>query len=103
MPYKFFISGVEVTCDTLEEVVAAVRGGSPSMETAPTATALEKLPTDPPKPAKGTQGRGPQKAWAEAEAYAAKHNMTKFEARAILKAKKTAAVNAAMKALQGNE
>lgn len=98
MPYKFFISGIEVTCDTLEEVVAAVRGAS---NTPPVATAFEKLPpSEPPPPAKGTQGRGPLKAWAEAEAYAAKHNLTKFEARAILKAKKTAAVNAAMKAIE---
>jgi hypothetical protein len=104
MAYKFVIQGVEVTCDTLEEVIAAVRGPALVPPTEINAvSAIEKLPLKEQQPAvKGTQGRGPKRAWDEAEEYARKNNLTKFEARAILKAKKTAVLAAAMKTLEGN-
>jgi ribosomal protein S24E len=90
MSYKFVVNGTEIACDTLAELKAALNGYEQVQEAVPVVQ-------------KGSQGSGPRRAWAEAEIYGACHGKSKFEARAILKARKDAAIASAMKFLSSSK
>lgn len=85
--------------EDVEEARTALIQAEATVSLARHALSQAKMANKQAPQAKGTQGRGPTKAWAEAEAYGLKHGLTKFEARAILKSKKTAAVNSALKSM----
>ena len=81
MPYHFTLFGVEVTCDDVEELAAALRmGAEPSSKNHRRPAATESAP--------GRQGSGPKRAWAEAREYAAAHGVDVYEARRILSEKR---------------
>ena len=93
MPYRFSLNGLDVQCDTLEELHAASKlptfgpaSPSPSGETKVrrNAEVLQK------------QGSGPRKSWVAAEAYAKKHGITRNEARSILAAEKKKRIEQAL-------
>jgi len=71
MSYRFVLQDLEVICDTLDELRGAI-----GLQT----QACKSSSQD----SKGPQGKGPKKAWAEAEEYAVTHGVPKDEARRIL-------------------
>lgn len=104
MPYQFSVQGIPVTCDTLSELLEAVKSGiadarpGGEVHAVPAATArAESRSRDQKKP--GPQGKGPKRAWAEAEEYARTHKCTVGEARSIIARKKREAKEQALKKL----
>lgn len=101
MPYQFNVQGVPVTCDTLHELLEAVRSGvvdsrAGEVQAVPTAAARGEVGS---KRKPGPQGSGPKRAWAEAEEYAKKHGVSVSEARGIISRKRREAKEAALKKL----
>lgn len=77
MAYRFFLAGVEIQCDELEELLKAVRAGvTDSMET--------KTNTE----AKPNNGEGPRKAWEAAKAVAEEEGISPLEAHGRLASSK---------------
>jgi hypothetical protein len=127
MSYRFYLAGLEVQCDSLAELLEAVKSGQVDEQLKSTGSgpkraweaahdlaeregispveAHGRLAATKPKqePNKGPQGRGPKKAWAEAQDYAEKHGVSTIEARGILAAKKKSAVQKALNSLQENK
>lgn len=106
MAYQFNLRGIPVTCDTLDELVDAVQRGL--ADARPAASVMHPISAGTPighdpqqrytgkqRPDK-PQGSGPQRAWAEAQEYAAAHDVTVGEARSIIAKKKREARAAAM-------
>ncbi|MGN6546550.1 MAG: hypothetical protein ACTHK7_15960, partial [Aureliella sp.] len=90
MPYQFSVQGIPVTCDTLSELLEAVKSGvvdsrPGEVQAVPAAAARGEVGA---KKKPGPQGSGPKRAWAEAEEYAKKHNISISEARGIISRKR---------------
>lgn len=100
MAYRFFIAGIEVQCDSLEDLLAAVKSGvADNVSQAPSASP----PIEPePESNKTTQGSGPKRAWVEAREYAEKHGITAMEARGILSKQRKDAVEKALQTVKKN-
>lgn len=101
MAYRFQMAGVEVKCDTLDELLEAVKAGM--VDTASGASEVEEnRPRErdrSSKRPKGPQGKGPKKAWDEARAYADEHGISIMEARGILSQKRKNALEKALGSL----
>jgi hypothetical protein len=78
-PIRLIVNNVTVECESPEAAAATLIAASGVSLGHKKRFSLES---------RGRQGEGPRRAWAEAEAYAAKHNISKDEARRILAKKK---------------
>lgn len=78
MPYQFRINGIDIRCETVQELEAAmkIKGFAAKLGHGGNRTWDEQD--------RGRQGAGPRRSWEEAEEYAAKHGCTRMEARSIL-------------------
>lgn len=92
MTYRFRLHGIDVECDSIEELKAAanIRGFKAG-------SGRGGLRTTPESEGRAKQAEGPAKSWAEADAYAAKHGISRNEARSILAAEKKKLIEEALK------
>lgn len=80
MAYRFTLRGAAVECDTVDELMAAHHGGAE-----PTSKTQRARKKSHHAPSHGLR-RGPSQSWAQARAYAKKHDMGVSEARSYLTA-----------------